>query len=122
LFGHGEKQVATLRCAEQRMASIATAGNKVQVSGAVKTLGLVVHGSRIEPRSSACGDATHHPTVMKAGSGENPFLERREKGSPPMFLVSQNNVKVTLPTVIGASAADAKCLSGHIPTSSLLRE
>ena len=83
LFEHGEKQVATLRCAEQGMASIATAGNKMQVSGAVKTLGLAVHMSRIEPRSSGCGDATHHPTVMKAGSGENPLLERREKGGTP---------------------------------------
>lgn len=47
LFGHGEKQVATLLCAEQGMASIATASDKVQVSGAVKTLGLAMHMSRI---------------------------------------------------------------------------
>ena len=48
LFERGEKQVAMFLCSEQGTALITTAGDKVLVSGAVKTLGLAVHVARVE--------------------------------------------------------------------------
>ena len=85
LFEHGEKQVAMFLCSEEGTALITTAGDKVQVSGAVKTLGLAVHVARVEGRECGCGDGTHRSAVTKAGgeSGKPPSRKAREGGHPP---------------------------------------
>ena len=86
LFEHGEKQVATFLCVEQRTALVTTAGDEVQVSGSIKTFGLVVHSNKVEARKSGRGDRRHRSPVMKAESRESPLLEKREKGGTPGVL------------------------------------
>jgi hypothetical protein len=48
LFQDFEKQIATLRRAQQRLTPITTASDKVQVSGAVVSLETPRHGERID--------------------------------------------------------------------------
>jgi hypothetical protein len=75
-------------CSEEGTALITTAVDKVQVSGAVKTLGLAVHVARVERRESGCGDGTHRSAVTKAGgeSGKPPSRKAREGGHPQCIL------------------------------------
>ena len=81
-------------CSEEGTALITTAGDKVQVSGAVKTLGLAVHVARVEGRGSGWGDGTHHSAVTKAVG---------ESGEPPVYFVSALNNAGLHFLVIGAT-------------------
>jgi hypothetical protein len=72
---------------------VTTAGDEMQVSGSIKTFGLVVHCNKVEARESERGDRTHPSPVMKAESRKSPLLEKREKGGTPGVFASDLKAK-----------------------------
>jgi hypothetical protein len=83
---HGEKQVAMFLCFEEGTALITTAGNEVEVSGAVKTFWLAVHTNKVEARKRERGDGGHLPAVTKLAFGKAPFSKSARRGAPRVIL------------------------------------
>src|SRR5262249_54762155 len=96
LLQHFQKQVAASGSAEQRLSTIATARNEMQIASAIVAMKILPHGYRIRLDAGGGSDTGHHLTVMKKSGGcaivaGGPLLENREKWRTPRFLDSSQN-------------------------------
>jgi hypothetical protein len=68
LFEDSQKQIATPLCAKQGLATITTASDEMQVSGAVIASEAPGHEERLTGRGEHGGDSRHQYFVMKTGT------------------------------------------------------
>jgi hypothetical protein len=66
LLQNHEKQVATLGRAQQRLASVTTAGDEMEISGPVVTMETPRNRRRLDDGGPVHSDLEHDENVMKA--------------------------------------------------------